>query len=218
MQSITSAGRPFAPLIPPTTGYNQFGLSEGDRPVADQEDGDEGERRINLQVPKSQEESPSPRRKPKVPQEAERARRGPTVNRWHLPQIEFNSVPKAGDVAGLPKVQSCPPDALNESGHSNVRHISFPMWCSKLITLVLRTRTAFASFLAFSISTARLLSSRTPSSPTLFPIAAAFIGMLSIGCLQGTPAVRRRAIGLAACSSCDLYGSQLLALWRQFCG
>ena len=169
---------------PSYIGHYQFGLSEGDRRATNPKAGNKGKEGSSCK-PQERGRVAQSKAQAQIPQEAERAR-GVSAMSDVTSSVEFNSVPKAGDVAGLPKVQSCPPDALNESEHSNVRHISFPMWCSKLITLVLRTRTAFASFLAFSISTARRLTLRTPSP--------------SLVCFDRMPAKnsssRRRAIGL----------------------
>ena len=91
---------------------------------------------------------------------------------------------------------SRPKDGLSGSKHGIIRQLSYPLWCMKLTTLVLRSRTAFASFVASSIRISRGPLPRTSTSPALFPVPPPVDG-----CFDRMPAgissYRRRATGLA---------------------
>ena len=142
----------------------------------------------------------------------------------HLPRpLGSPFVPGAGNGGSSSGPRRQPKDGLSGSEHDSIRQLSFPLWCSKLTTLVLRSRTAFASYLSFSISTSRRSSTRAPKSPALFPVPPPVDG-----CFDRMPAgvssCRRRAIGIARAvhivcmalnfwqSNGDFSGKE--ALWR----
>eukprot|EP00435_Cladocopium_sp_Y103_P021911 s4510_g5.t1 len=58
----------------------------------------------------------------------------------------------------------------NDSFQSSLQQVSYPLWCAKLTTLVLRTRTALSAFLNFSISISKSKAPRGRLAPTFFPI------------------------------------------------
>ena len=51
-----------------------------------------------------------------------------------------------------------------------LQEMSYPRWCALLTANVLKSRTPFASFLAFTISLRRRSSCRGPSTPAFFPV------------------------------------------------
>ena len=97
---------------------------------------------------------------------------------------------------GSSKPRRLPKGGSSGPVQGDIRQLSFPTWCSKLTTLVLRSRTAFASFVSFSIRLTRSSSGRAPASPTLFPVPPP-----CTGCFDRMPtkvsSSKRRAVNVA---------------------
>eukprot|EP00435_Cladocopium_sp_Y103_P021725 s1085_g5.t1 len=69
--------------------------------------------------------------------------------------------------------------------------VSYLAWCSKLTKLVLRTRTAFSAFLAFSIRISKSLGPRGRLAPAFFPIPVPVPGIF--GRMAGSPSRKKCA-------------------------
>ena len=61
--------------------------------------------------------------------------------------------------------------------------LSYPKWCSRLVSSVIRIRCTFSAFLAFAIKTSRTKPDRLSPAPTFFPIP-----VTSWGLFDGKPA------------------------------
>ena len=82
----------------------------------------------------------------------------------------------------------------SEAGSSGLqflqtRRASYPLWISRLTSLVLKTRCSFSAFLAFSIRISSRSSPRTTRTPPLFPVPIP-LGECSAGCPQALQVLR----------------------------
>ena len=63
------------------------------------------------------------------------------------------------------------PEARSSRSHFlQSRQANFPMWCSILVKLVLRSRSSFSAFLSSTIRISKQAGPRLPGTPSLFPV------------------------------------------------
>ena len=81
---------------------------------------------------------------------------------------------------------------LSQFGVSISRQVSYPSWLSKLTKLVLRARSPFSAFLAFSIQVSMQSAPRPARTPPLFPVPIPSLGVFS-RMPDGLSSARRRS-------------------------
>ena len=76
-----------------------------------------------------------------------------------------------GDRVETLRQNPCHPEAgLSRSHFLHTRQANFPMWCSILVKLVLRSRSSFSAFLSSTIRLSKQAGPRLPGTPSLFPV------------------------------------------------
>ena len=197
MASLTAAGRPFSPLVPPQRDRSAT-IQEGrcTWKEAARRKGSGGELLpFAEEEAKISEEAKGPHRglgKPTNELESEFNREDDEpLTAWpgdpgrDLRRESLN--PQFREGSSLPRPPRSPlleggkgetsihsPNHL-EAGLSRSRFLesrqaNFPMWCSILVKLVLRSRSSFSAFLSSTIRISKQMEPRLPGTPSLFPV------------------------------------------------
>lgn len=233
-----------------SSGYDFIGLFEGDRPFAEPEARDPtkeepapeaggyrsvGQSEATAKVP---EEAKGHRRWSGLKHHDEQEFRPPLNAVWSevhascgrdqpgcRPTLsEEEDRPTWPPRSPMPKVDLQPEAGSSPSAFLSTRQASYPLWLSKLTSLVLRSRNSFSAFLSLSIHVSKRSCPRAKRTPALFPVPVPVAGIFS-RMPTGASSSKRRSLHLnralhviCVALNCWYFGGEFWEadlLWRE---